>query len=158
MDVMKRNNKGITLIALVITIIVMLILVGVTISMSVNGGLFTYAGRAASETNKAIEDEKTMLDLEENLTPEQLTFKFETLGYTVTVYGDTNLDGVANLIDSTVIKKYLEGILEYELSPQAKLNGDVNLDGVLDMNDAAIIKSYELGAITELPYTGEIPE
>ena len=155
---MKRNDKGITLIALVITIIVMLILVGVTISMSVNGGLFTYAGRAASETNKAIEDEKAMLDLEENLTPEQLAFKFETLGYTVTVYGDTNLDGESNLYDATVIKNYLNGDLEYELGPQAKLNGDVNLDGVLDLKDADVLKYLFLEVIPEIPWTGPIPE
>ena len=52
-----KSNKGITLIALVITIIVMLILVVVTIRISTNGGLFDYAGKAARETNDAITDE-----------------------------------------------------------------------------------------------------
>ena len=52
-----KTNKGITLIALVITIIVMLILVVVTIRISTNGGLFDYAGKAARETNDAITDE-----------------------------------------------------------------------------------------------------
>ena len=47
-----KSQKGITLIALVITIIVMLILVGVTITMAVNGGLFNYAGKAAKETSR----------------------------------------------------------------------------------------------------------
>lgn len=55
-----KSQKGITLIALVITIIVMLILVGVTITMAVNGGLFNYAGKAAKETNDAIEKENTL--------------------------------------------------------------------------------------------------
>ena len=41
-----KTQKGITLIALVITIIVMLILVAVTISMAINGGLFEKAGKA----------------------------------------------------------------------------------------------------------------
>ena len=49
-----KTNKGITLIALVITIIVMLILVVVTIRIATNGGLFDYAGRAARETKDAI--------------------------------------------------------------------------------------------------------
>ena len=53
-----KNNKGITLIALVITIIVMLILVGVTISMAVNGGLFNKAGEAVGKTENEIEAEK----------------------------------------------------------------------------------------------------
>lgn len=55
-----RSEKGITLIALVITIIVMLILVAVTITMAVNGGLFDYAGKAAGETNNAIDAEQQL--------------------------------------------------------------------------------------------------
>ena len=47
-----KNNKGITLIALIITIIIMLILAAVSISMAVNGGLFGYAGQATEETEK----------------------------------------------------------------------------------------------------------
>ena len=50
---MMKGQKGITLVALVITIIVMLILVGVTISVAMNGGLFTKADDAAENTRKA---------------------------------------------------------------------------------------------------------
>ena len=56
----RNTNKGITLIALVITIIVMLILVSVTISMAVNGGLFDYAGKATGDTKNAIEAEQKL--------------------------------------------------------------------------------------------------
>lgn len=62
MNKKEKTQRGITLIALVITIIVMLILVGVTISMAVNGGLFEYAGRAASETNKALKEEQQLAE------------------------------------------------------------------------------------------------
>ena len=55
-----KTQKGITLIALVITIIVMLILVGVTISISLNGGLFGYAKNATKDTKTAMEQEKTL--------------------------------------------------------------------------------------------------
>ena len=55
-----KSNKGITLIALVITIIVMLILVAVTISMAVNGGLFDYAGKAVGETQNALNVEQEL--------------------------------------------------------------------------------------------------
>lgn len=55
-----RSQKGITLIALVITIIVMLILVGVSITMAVQGGLFGYAGNAARETNDAMIEENEL--------------------------------------------------------------------------------------------------
>ena len=54
------KNKGITLIALVITIIVMLILVGVTISIAVNGGLFDYAGKASGQTKNALNAEQEL--------------------------------------------------------------------------------------------------
>jgi len=52
------NKNGITLIALIITIIVMLILVGVTINVALNGGLFQKAETATRETEeKAILEE-----------------------------------------------------------------------------------------------------
>lgn len=57
---MLNSNKGITLIALVITIIVMLILVAVTVSMAVNGGLFGEARRASKETKNAIDNEQLL--------------------------------------------------------------------------------------------------
>ncbi len=53
-------NKGITLIALVITIIVMLILVAVTITMAINGGLFEHAGQAVGDTQNEIDKEQEL--------------------------------------------------------------------------------------------------
>ena len=47
---LTSDNKGITLIALVITIIVMLILVAVTVTVAINGGLFTIAKQATTDT------------------------------------------------------------------------------------------------------------
>lgn len=49
-----RGQKGITLVALVITIIVMLILAGVTISVVINGGLFDQASNATEETKNGV--------------------------------------------------------------------------------------------------------
>ena len=57
-----KTQKGITLIALVITIIVMLILVGVTISMALNGGLFGYAKKAAKDTESQKQAEQELAD------------------------------------------------------------------------------------------------
>ena len=48
------NHRGITLLALIITIIIMLILAGVTIG-TINGGLFNYAGKAKQSTEVANE-------------------------------------------------------------------------------------------------------
>ena len=57
-----KTQKGITLIALVITIIVMLILVAVTISMAINGGLFEKAGKATGDTKNAMDAEQQLAD------------------------------------------------------------------------------------------------
>lgn len=56
-----KNNKGITLVALIITIIIMLILVSVTINLAINGGLFDYAKKAVSDTKNAMEQEQEMI-------------------------------------------------------------------------------------------------
>ena len=48
----RKNNEGITLIALIITIIVMMILVGVTVNVAMNGGLFNTADDATKRTEK----------------------------------------------------------------------------------------------------------
>lgn len=55
-----KNQKGITLVALVITIIVMLILVVVTINIATDGGLFDTARNAANDTNTAAKEEQRL--------------------------------------------------------------------------------------------------
>ena len=50
---MEKENRGITLIALVITIIILLILAGISISALTNQGLFKNAKTAQKETEKA---------------------------------------------------------------------------------------------------------
>lgn len=61
-----RNNKGITLIALVITIIVLLILAGVSIAMlSGDNSILTQAQNASTQNTLGIEKEEAMLDLNE---------------------------------------------------------------------------------------------
>ena len=49
----KQQNKGITLIALIITIIILLILAGISISALTNQGLFGKAKDAEDRTIKA---------------------------------------------------------------------------------------------------------
>uniref|UniRef100_UPI003D7CE953 hypothetical protein n=1 Tax=Brachyspira sp. TaxID=1977261 RepID=UPI003D7CE953 len=53
----KIKNKGITLIALTVTIVVLLILVGVTISQVTGNGIFNSSNTAKDNTNKAEEKE-----------------------------------------------------------------------------------------------------
>ena len=58
-----KNKSGITLIALIITIIVMLILVGVTVTVAINGGLFEKAKEAAKGTTMARVKEQIQIDI-----------------------------------------------------------------------------------------------
>ena len=58
-----KQNKGITLIALVITIIVLLILAGVSIAMLTGeNGILSQAAKAKEETEKAQANEAGILD------------------------------------------------------------------------------------------------
>ena len=59
---MENKNKGITLIALIITIIILLILVGVSINLAIKGDLFGSAEKAVSGTNDKVAQEQTRVD------------------------------------------------------------------------------------------------
>lgn len=68
---MSKKNNGITLVALIITIIVMLILASVSINMVINGEIFEYAGKAAGGT-------KNVLKAEEELANEEIQIAGKT--------------------------------------------------------------------------------
>ena len=69
----EKQNQGITLIALVITIIILIILAGVTISMIVGeGGLISRADQAKSDTANATAQEGEQIDTLVNELEKQL--------------------------------------------------------------------------------------
>ena len=59
---MQNRNEGITLIALIITIIILLILVGVSINLAIKGDLFGSAEKAVEGTNDKTAQEQTRVD------------------------------------------------------------------------------------------------
>ena len=61
-----KNTKGITLVALVITIIILLILAGISISALTNTGIFQKAKDAKQKSENAALDQNTKLDEYEN--------------------------------------------------------------------------------------------
>jgi len=75
---MMKGQKGITLVALVITIIVMLILAGVTISIVVQGGLFNQATNAVQSTKSYTLDEAVKLALADYVTGQYASNPTET--------------------------------------------------------------------------------
>ena len=97
MNKTKKNTRGITLIALVITIIVLLILAGVTIAaLSGDNGILTRAKEAKEKTELAQkEEEKTLSNMEDILNN---TINFNNLNI-----ADTNPAG-ALPANSTVIE------------------------------------------------------
>ena len=59
----KDGNAGITLIALIITVIVLLILAGTAISIAINGGdIFSRASQARNSWNYAVESENAIVN------------------------------------------------------------------------------------------------
>ena len=63
---LRKENKGITLVALVITIIILLILAGISISALTNTGIFGKAKEAKQKSANAELDQNTKLDEYEN--------------------------------------------------------------------------------------------
>ena len=58
------KNRGITLIALIITVIILLILAGAAISIAINGGdIFGKASEARDKWNVAVKEEENLLNL-----------------------------------------------------------------------------------------------
>ena len=81
----SKNNKGITLVALVITIIVLLILAMVSIKIAIDGGLITKASKATDTHTIGAEKEaiaigysEYQIDLAKNHKPASLTVKDAT--------------------------------------------------------------------------------
>ena len=59
---MKKKNKGITIIALVITIIILLILAGITINLLITRGLLKKAEDATNRWEVAQREERNIID------------------------------------------------------------------------------------------------
>ena len=87
-----RNQRGITLIALVITIIVLLILAGVSIAMLTgDNGILNNADRAAKETAIANAKEKVSTAVNEAMTD-----------YYANVYADDGEAEMLNLVNAAI--------------------------------------------------------
>ena len=112
-----KNQKGITLIALVITIIVLLILAGITIAMlSGPNGLLTKSGNAASKTNVAAAKEEIMLEFQKEL-QDYLEIKYTTNATTL----DANKPTAAKLVQNTSTKKH-DCLVEVDSTDTTKIN------------------------------------
>ena len=103
-----KNQKGITLIALVITIIVLLILAGVTIAMLTgDNGILNKATGAVSDTEKATAEEAIKMEVYNNIATNEGTFDLNTFT-SITTNSDYNYavgEATSNKKDVTVTGK-----------------------------------------------------
>ena len=103
-----KNQKGITLIALVITIIVLLILAGVTIALLTGeNGILKKATGAVSDTEKATAEEAIKMEVYNNIAANDGTFKLATFTE-ITTNSDYNYavgEATSNKKDVTVTGK-----------------------------------------------------
>ena len=95
-----KKQKGITLIALIITIIVMLILVGVTVNVAINGGLITVTQEAKFKTE--------VRQIEEGLQVRKAVLLAENLG---TLENITSITIDELDIDQKLKTKYAEKLI-----------------------------------------------
>ncbi len=104
---MKRNQKGITLIALVITIVIMLTLAGVTLNITLGeNGLFKMATQSVDKYKEASEEEKRQT-ARFNAIINNETYKYTAKdGKTVPIpagFAPTQIDGEDSVNDGLVI-------------------------------------------------------
>ena len=106
-DKLTRTNKGITLIALVITIIVLLILAGVSIAMLTGqNGILTQAQNAKNRTEEAQEDELrklTALEAATNLSNTTYKDKNEQIVTIPAGFAVSKIEGENTVEDGLVI-------------------------------------------------------
>ena len=143
----QSNQNGITLIALIITIIVMLILVGVTINVALNGGLFEKGEKAAFQTEAST--------VKEQLEMAKALKVIENDGKLLNDYSGITMD--LTDLDTKTKNKYANKIVVAK-------NGDIcyNPANVTDQEKAwleeiGIIQYIDGGEVEEFTFTvGEI--
>ena len=133
-----RNNKGITLIALVITIIVLLILAGVSIAMLTgNNGILTQAGNASADTKVAEAKELASLDVSD------LVSEYYEAQYVNNQSGLTTAGAYvkAKLITSDATKYTVQADKTIKIVPTDRdgktVTGTIQDDGTIDWTTSA---------------------
>lgn len=115
-----RNEKGVTMVALVITIIVLIILAGVSINVTIgDNGLITKAKQAKENIISASEAEAEQLN--------RLYDEISNIG------GDSDISGNEAIIKLTQFKKAIataitnEGVPTFETDTEQKMAGNIGL-------------------------------
>lgn len=146
-----KKMRGITLIALIITIIVMLILVGVTVTTAINGGLFKQAQEAKNRHEEEYIKEQIQIALVSSIDERLMKYdkeyfeklgidtsgydKLEQMGYHVGKGGNVNLQVLKTELEKIFATKIQKG--EIEIRTVAPGNGYTKI------SDEQLQKSYK---------------
>lgn len=123
-----KNQRGITLIALVITIIIMLILAGVTVNVMLTDGVVSKSAGAQKEGNKQAERERLAVYIQ---------------GHFLNNYGNTIIDATEEMDLTTISPNIVELSNESgEKSVKSKINGTVYGDGYLYLPSGSTVKDF----------------
>ena len=135
----KQKNKGITLIALVITIIVLLILAGVTIAtLTGDNGILSQAQKAKEETEEAEKEEKNILNSYENYISQVTNGGFvenkgvnsPLLGENMELVSYNEYTGNWDTNNSSSSYEYIAGEEEEDNTKSRWANARVTIDGI----------------------------
>lgn len=129
---MNKTNKGITLVALVITIIVMLILAGITIAtLAGENGILNNASKAGEETEIGKIKEKIALAISEKITNKAIEGKKpdltrEEIEEIITNNGATLVDNIIRIKGKEYpLEDFYQGNVTIEKDPIKKIQGKV---------------------------------
>ena len=151
---MYRKNNGITLIALVLTIVVLLILAGVSIAMLIgDNGILSQTQRAKNETNEAAKNEQLDLAKQEDLINETLN------GVEVEQVTDENPGQLEQESINTFVVNSIEDLVffAYDVTNGNKYEGKtVKLGLSLDFNSTKSYVEPFRTDYSEYGYNGEL--
>ena len=149
-----KNNKGITLLALIITIIVMMILAGVSMTMLFGeNGVIIQANKSTEEYQKQAKLEKVMTDIYFNKNTAGKNIKDETVEKLAKLIVENNLDVDSlhvyydiNTGNEIISYKYDIVLTSEERRKMESLGikvlrGDANKDGNIDEIDVAFLRA-----------------
>ncbi len=159
-----KKNKGITLIALVITIIVLLILAGVAISMlSGENGILRKAAEAKTKTEEAQKEESiTLLDIEIDgifiekgskykcrygcITGIDEGEKAENLNNVLGMQGYIlrNIENTDDVLDSTTLTTGMKVVKNGEVVAKTVIFGDVDCNGSIETEDITALQRFSV--------------
>ena len=123
-----KNQRGITLIALVITIVVMLILAGVTVNVMLTDGVVSKSAGAQKEGNKQAERERLAVYIQ---------------GHFLNNYGNTILNDTEEM-DFTSISPSIVRLSNEsgKQSVKSNINSTVYGDGYLYLPSGSTVKDF----------------